>query len=266
MEPKNSPQPQYKLPTLAQEAQIQRSKDIKLEQENIFDNAFAQNAKKPTVWDNMYTQGINFQPTSKGGVNLERYIDRDEFKTLGFNPFIDNESYYQSNTGFWDDFAAARKGQWDLFKIGLFSHYGTSDQYEKAQRYERAANIGTSQRTNTASRMFNNAVLNSGYTLGLMTGIIAEEIALGFLTAGAGNLVKAPRTAIRITDGLNDIRTTYQVLDQGRSVSKMRQFSASQGLDFTLWPELPDRFCKKIPFFTVNEDVVFTSIIRSTKP
>ena len=223
MEPKNSPQPQYKLPTLAQEAQIQRSKDIKLEQENIFDNAFAQNAKKPTVWDNMYTQGINFQPTSKGGVNLERYIDRDEFKTLGFNPFIDNESYYQSNTGFWDDFAAARKGQWDLFKIGLFSHYGTSDQYEKAQRYERAANIGTSQRTNTASRVFNNAVLNSGYTLGLMTGIIAEEIALGFLTGGVGNLAKIPSTALRITDKINDASTIIKAIERGKDVNKMRQ-------------------------------------------
>ena len=223
MEPKNSPQPQYKLPTLAQEAQIQKSKDIKLERENIFDNAFAQNAKTPTVWDNMYTQGINFQPTSKGGVNLERYIDRDEFKTLGFNPFIDNESYYQSNTGFWDDFAAARKGQWDLFKIGLFSHYGTSDQYEKAQRYERAANIGTSQRTNTASRVFNNAVLNSGYTLGLMTGIVAEEIALGFLTAGAGNLAKIPSTALRITDKINDASTIIKALERGKDVGKMRQ-------------------------------------------
>ena len=223
MEPKNSPQPQYKLPTLAQEAQIQKSKDIKLEQENIFDNAFAQNAKKPTVWDNMYTQGINFQPTSKGGVNLERYIDRDEFKTLGFNPFIDNESYYQSNTGFWDDFAAARKGQWDLFKIGLFSHYGTSDQYEKAQRYERAANIGTSQRTNTASRMFNNAVLNSGYTLGLMTGIVAEEIALGFLTGGVGNLAKIPSTALRITDKINDASTIIKAIERGKDVNKMRQ-------------------------------------------
>jgi hypothetical protein len=223
MEPKNSPQPQYKLPTLAQEAQIQKSKDIKLERENIFDNAFAQNAKTPTVWDNMYTQGINFQPTSKGGVNLERYIDRDEFKTLGFNPFIDNESYYQSNTGFWDDFAAARKGQWDLFKIGLFSHYGTSDQYEKAQRYERAANIGTSQRTNTASRVFNNAVLNSGYTLGLMTGIVAEEIALGFLTAGAGNLAKIPSTALRITDKINDASTIIKAIERGKDVGKMRQ-------------------------------------------
>lgn len=223
MEPKNSPQPQYKLPTLAQEAQIQKGKDIEAERRNIFNNAFAQNAKKPTVWDNMYTQGINFQPTSKGGVNLERYIDRDEFKTLGFNPFIDNESYYQSNTGFWDDFAAARKGQWDLFKIGLFSHYGTSDQYEKAQRYERAANIGTSQRTNTASRVFNNAVLNSGYTLGLMTGIVAEEIALGFLTGGVGNLAKIPSTALRITDKINDASTIIKAIERGKDVNKMRQ-------------------------------------------
>jgi hypothetical protein len=223
MEPKNSPQPEYKLPTLAQQAERQKREDIEAERRNIVHNAFAQNAKKPTVWDNMYTQGINFQPTSKGGVNLERYIDRDEFKTLGFNPFIDNESYYQSNTGFWDDFAAARKGQWDLFKIGLFSHYGTSDQYEKAQRYERAANIGTSQRTNTASRMFNNAVLNSGYTLGLMTGIVAEEIALGFLTGGVGNLAKIPSTALRITDKINDASTIIKAIERGKDVNKMRQ-------------------------------------------
>jgi hypothetical protein len=219
----SEPVKQYKVPSKAEQAQVQRSRDIAAERRNIVHNAFAENVRTPTVWDNAYTQGINFQPTSKGGVNLERYIDRDEFKTLGFNPFIDNESYYQSNTGFWEDFAAARKGSWDLFKIGLFSHYGTQDQYEKAQRYEKAANIGTSQRTNAVSRTFNNLVLNSGYTLGLMTGIIAEEIALGFLTAGAGNLVKAPANAIRITDKLNDVKTASQVLNDVRNVSKMRQ-------------------------------------------
>jgi len=214
---------QYKVPSKAEQAQVQRSRDIEQQLDNIVGNAFAKNVRTPTVWDNAYTQGINFQPTSKGGVNLERYIDRNEFKTLGFNPFIDNESYYQSNTGFWEDFAAARKGSWELFKIGLFSHYGTQDQYEKAQRYERAANIGTSQRTNVVSRTLNNLVLNSGYTLGLMTGIIAEEIALGFLTAGAGNLVKAPANAIRITDKLNDVKTASQVLNDVRNVGKMRQ-------------------------------------------
>jgi hypothetical protein len=231
MEPKNSPQPQYKVPTAAEMAKVQRSKDIAAERSSIIDKAFAQNARTPTVWDSMYTQGINFQPTSKGGVNLERYIDRKEFKTLGFNPFIDNESYYQSNTGFWEDFAAARKGGWQLFKLGLFSHYGTADQYEKAQKYERAANIGTSQRTNTTSRIFNNLVLNGGYTAGLMTGIIAEEIALGFLTAGAGNLVKAPTTALRIGDKISDARNIVRALDDVREVSKMREiWNTTKGL------------------------------------
>jgi hypothetical protein len=39
----------------------------------------------------------------------------------------------------------------------------------------------------------------------------------------------------------------YAFRGEELAVSKMRQFSASQGLDFTLWPELPDRFCKNIP-------------------
>jgi hypothetical protein len=83
----SEPQPQYKLPTLAQEAQIQKSKDIKLEQENIFDNAFAQNAKKPTVWDNMYTQGINYQPADQGGIGLEREMNRAGSKSNNVRTF-----------------------------------------------------------------------------------------------------------------------------------------------------------------------------------
>lgn len=83
----SEPQPQYKLPTLEQAAQIQKGKDIEAERRNIVHNAFAQNAKTTTVWDSMYTQGINVQSERSGGVNLERQMNRAGSNSNNLNPF-----------------------------------------------------------------------------------------------------------------------------------------------------------------------------------
>jgi len=179
--------------------------------------------------------GVNYGASNRGGVNLERYYNRDEFKRLGFNPFGDNEMHYQLNTDFWDDFRVARQQFTSLFKLGIWSYFSDEDQYTKAERYARAANIGTSQRENTFSRNFNNLVLNSGYTLGLMTGILLEEVPLFFVTGGTGNLVKAPKTAFtigkitKLADTAKDVGDSIRAVRQVQKVSNARQFWQGAG-------------------------------------
>lgn len=187
-----------------------------------------QAAKNP--YGKLQSYGLNYGTSNRGGVNLERYYNRDEFQRLGFTPFGDNESYYQANTTFWDDFRAARQGFSSLFGIGLWSYFSPENDYTKADRYARAANIGTSQREGTASRMFNNAVLNSGYTIGLMTGILLEEVPLYFLTGGVGNLAKMGKTSYKIGqsvkafDQAKHLRDLTQAFDVLKDANKARDF------------------------------------------
>ena len=134
-------------------------------------------------------QGVNLGTSEKGGLNLERYYNRGAYKELGFNPFIDNELKYQKNTTRWDDFTVSLGQSWNLAKLGFTSLWSSETDVEKAERYQRYANIGTSQREGAISRNFNNLVLNAGYTVGLLAEIALEEALIGFATGGLGTPV-----------------------------------------------------------------------------
>lgn len=133
--------------------------------------------------------GVNLGSSEKGGLNLERYYNRDAYKKLGFNPFIDNELRYQKNTTRWDDFTTSVQQSWNLAKLGFTSLWSSETDVEKAERYQRYANIGTSQREGALSRNFNNLVLNAGYTVGLLAEIALEEFFIGLATGGVGTPV-----------------------------------------------------------------------------
>ena len=176
----------------------------------------------------MANQGVNYGRPGTGGLNLERYYNRDEFRKLGFNPFIDNEAHYQGNTTAWDDLKVAGQQGWNLAKQGFFSYYSGQTEYEKANAYEKFANIGTSQREG-ASRIFNNVVLNSGYTLGLLSSIIVEEVAIGILTGGAGNIGKLGLTAARVGTTVNKgtaLKRTINAINEIRNLSNVNKARA----------------------------------------
>ena len=83
----SEPVKQYKVPSKAEQAQVQRSRDIAAERKNIVHNAFAENARTPAVWDNAYSQGINYQPADQGGIGLEREMNRSGSKSNNFRTF-----------------------------------------------------------------------------------------------------------------------------------------------------------------------------------
>ena len=165
--------------------------------EEIFDSIANSANADVNQYKTMALQGVNYGTAAQGGVNLQRYYNRDQFKKLGFNPFMDNEAYYQANTTAWDDFRTARQQSWNLMKLGFFSYYSGENEFDKASRYAAYSNIGTSQREGF-NRVVNNVVLNSGYTLGLLSSIMLEEFIIGAATGGSANLAKAGTTAARI--------------------------------------------------------------------
>src|SRR6056297_3063013 len=99
---------------------------------NILSNVANEANKNVNQYAAMAKHGVNYGSANRGGLNLQRYYNRDEFQKLGFNPFIDNESYYQANTTAWDDFRAAYQQSWNLAKQGFFSYYSGQTEYEKA--------------------------------------------------------------------------------------------------------------------------------------
>ena len=161
---------------------VNKAKELNMQQNNAANanaNPYAQFA----------AQGVNLGTSEKGGLNLERYYNRGAYKELGFNPFIDNELKYQKNTTRWDDFTVSLGQSWNLAKLGFTSLWSSETDVEKAERYQRYANIGTSQREGAISRNFNNLVLNAGYTVGLLAEIALEEALIGFATGGLGTPV-----------------------------------------------------------------------------
>jgi len=146
-------------------------------------------------------EGHNLAPTKDNGLNFQRYYGKKEYTKLGFNPYIDNENYYQQNTSAWDDTINSWTQAGNLFNLGFSTIWGGKSDREEARDYERYANIGTSQRGGVSGFM-NNAMLNSGYTIGLLSEIAAEELALGaveFFSGGGTTPLVAARTAANVS-------------------------------------------------------------------
>jgi predicted secreted protein len=143
------------------------------------------------------TEGVNYAPAEFGGLNFERYYNRDSYKKLGFNPFADNEKLMNAHGNETSDWSEAGKGFWELADLGFNSIWSGKTSSEKARRYASAANRYSSTKGGWTGRMAN-AKLNSGYTIGLLSEIALEEVGMGiatFFTGGGAGPAAAARTA-----------------------------------------------------------------------
>lgn len=130
-------------------------------------------------------EGFNAAPSGSGGLNFERYYNKNAYAELGFNPYINNEELYNTNTSGWDDFVTASQQWGNLFGLGFSSMWNGKTDYRESQEYGRYSNIGSSTKGGF-SGMMTNAYLNSGYTIGLISEIAVEEAALALATAATG--------------------------------------------------------------------------------
>lgn len=107
--------------------------------------------------------------------NFDRYYEHGKFKELGFSPYRDNEALYNERSSWWDDFNRM-SGQWGgLAWSGFKSIWG--DEAEAHETMDKGMAIGQTTRGGFGGWVTNFS-LNSAYTVGVMSEIILEDLAL----------------------------------------------------------------------------------------
>ena len=205
-------------------------------QRSIQDNINELRAFTPTEVVNPYQLGK--QKLYGAGLNhhqFERYYAHPKFETLGFSPLRDNETFYNTNSSWFDDFRRA-SGQWvTLTGLGIKDAVGFGDltDTENAKTYEKAMAIGSSTREG-AGGFATNLFLNSGYTMGIMAEMALEELGLALATAatvGGASPITAPAMALRaqrafskVNQGLSAGKNILKALDNLKDINKARQY------------------------------------------
>jgi len=175
------------------------------------------------VKDPFSQMGAQYFDASSKGFNYERYYNHPKFNKLGFSPYRDNEAVYNANSSWLDEMSRA-SGQWGtLAKIGAMSNIKSmgrmlggdfSPDLSEAREYERAANIGSSSKGGIGG-FTTNLYLNSGYTVGMIAEIFAEEaiMAIGSAVTFGG---AAPAAGVR---------TGYNAGKLGKAFSNMFDYT-----------------------------------------
>jgi hypothetical protein len=178
------------------------------------------------------------------GLNYNRYYHHPKFKELGFSPFRDNESLYNANSSWADDFSRMT-GQWGTLWqdaiVGNFENWGDyslAGDIKNAEKMEKAMSIANSSRGGTGA-FFTNLVGNFAYTAGILTEILLEEVALmgvsfatgggasGFAAAKTGqNVFRLGNEISKVLDYVKGVKSLKQTVHTLRDVSTARNFFA----------------------------------------
>ena len=172
--------------------------------------------------------------------NFDRYYNHPKFKELGWNPYIDNEAYYNANSTWVDDFSRASSQWGQLASLGFKQTLGnwdnlfsgdTSGDTKYAREMERMMGIANSSRGGVGG-FVTNMYANSAYTFGVVGEIIAEEVALWGATALTGGILGE---AALLRSGQNAAKlgklakTLDNASDIGRAGIDVAQASRSMG-------------------------------------
>lgn len=163
---------------------------------------------KPTAVEAMKVWGISSGAGKEH--NFDRYYNHPKFKQLGWNPYIDNEAYYNENSTAWDDFKRASSQWGTLAGMGFKQTFGnwddlfslnTAGDTKYAKEMEEAMSIANSTRGGFGG-FATNLYANSAYTFGVIGEIAAEELVLWGAAAAQGGFnpvsdaLAAERTAV----------------------------------------------------------------------
>ena len=171
-------------------------------------------------------------------MNFDRYYQHPKFKELGFSPYRDNETHYNENSSWWDDFGRMR-GQWaGLAWGGAKSVWG--DEKEAHENMEKGLSIGSSTRGG-AGGWVTNFGINSAYTVGIMGELIVEDAALAAIEVGSFGTatpevayLAATRNAMGIGKIAQALKGTYNFIKELKNVDKAKDFfSAAKAWDTT---------------------------------
>lgn len=194
-------------------------------------DGFQQAFTNPNILENFSNEPIPkaaISPIISGSrtSGYDRIAAHPDFYKLGWNPNIDNESYYNANTSGWSDFKRSWSYWADSVGTGFMSGYRSigdfftdasylkTGDYKSALEFAEATRMGSSTRGGV-SGFSTNLFLQSGYTFGIISNIMAEELALAAMTAASG-FSAAPAAAART--GFNATRLGKALSSFGRGV------------------------------------------------
>lgn len=190
-------------------------KSITIDKNSILNSINTQSGKSSSRATDPFRQAqvtsFNAGPT---GLQFDRYYSHPAYNRLGFNPYIDNESNYNTNSTKFEDFKRSTSQWGKLFNIGFSSAFNGKSNVQEALDYENASRIGSTSRGGVFGTL-NNAYLNSGYTIGLISEIALEEVALGALTLATGGA----------SSGIAEARTAQNAARLGRAFTNVNSFS-----------------------------------------
>lgn len=181
--------------------------------------------------------GVNLGSPEAGGLNFERYYGKVAYSKLGFNPYRDNEAYYNKNTSFATDLVDMYLQGQNLANLGFNSLWSGKSNKEEADEYAKYSNIGSTSRGGVFETV-GNTFLNFGYTAGLLTEIAAEELAMSVatgLTFGGAGPAQAARTTYdmkRLIDAVNmsqKLKNTIGRIKDLKDVYKAKSFYQGVG-------------------------------------
>ena len=171
--------------------------------------------------------------------NLDRYYSSSAFARLGFNPFGDNERYYNQHMTNQEE----RARSWASFKSLFMDAAGSNlrsyrdmiagdpfvSDFQGARSMEKEMRIGMTNNPGTTKGHINDFFVNSAYTFGIMGGIAAEELVMwgaavlsSPFTGGSSLYVKGASTLKNVNRIKNIIKTSANVR---RYTSQVANFS-----------------------------------------
>ena len=191
-------------------------------------------------------QSIIEDPFKKGArIISAKQLDVDRFATyssktygkLGFDPFKDNNKVYNANTHWSEDIGRATRGMFQLAGVGFQDTFGFGLTAEKDnwKDFDDVMKNYSSTRGGY-TQFWSNTMLSSGYTVGILGAIAAEEIGLALTTGGLGNLSTAGLVGIQATrafDRLGQLTKGSKVLEKIGSlghVDEAAKFFSLKGL------------------------------------
>ncbi len=196
-----------------------------VDQQNPPDNTYSKLKSAFTLTDVNEDQRVAPGFAGMRQSQFMRYYKHPDFSDLGFSPYANMESYYNVNSTVYDDMTRMWSQYTSLAGSGFSSVYRSigdafdGDSYwsapdlESASEFEDAMGIGNSSRSGGMA-WTNNFLLNSAYTVGILSSIAVEELAMAgatVLTGGGAAPAAGVRTAVNVGRAGNAFKNFFNV-------------------------------------------------------
>ena len=228
------------------------AQDLRIQQDQQIMSDIA--VERDLVQTQQFLMGADISFSAKQH-NVDKYLtyDSDVYGKLGFDPFLSSvkqadgtyksgmDTLYDDNTTSSDDIGRAMDGMWELTKIGFQDTFalGVFHDDENYIEFEDVmAKYSSSKGGQTG--FWSNTMLSSGYTMGIIAGIAAEELAITALTGGLGAIGGASTIAgsrafkflskgSKARKGKNMINAAEEMMDVGKATTWLGRRKAAFG-------------------------------------